>query len=219
MLLNSLVPKTLAAKPQNNLNKEVFDMKTTKKGFTLIELIVVIAIIGVLAAILVPSMIGYVRKSKISSANSAASSIQKGFESTLVDADTKGIKCTFEGWIVFDNDKIGAAGTLAAGTDASSVLTDGVKNYFDKFKKATGAAYIKKTSCVAVVATTDGNYYGTFPGGYVEAKDYKSSGYLNNAAADLTTVKSIADKMTYSASNTDGVEDATTAFASSALPT
>ncbi len=40
-------------------------MKNRKlKGFTLIEIIVVIAIIGVLAAILVPSMIGYVRKAK-----------------------------------------------------------------------------------------------------------------------------------------------------------
>ena len=35
-----------------------------QKGFTLIEVIVVIAIIGILMAILVPSMLGYVRKSR-----------------------------------------------------------------------------------------------------------------------------------------------------------
>lgn len=39
-------------------------MYHNKKGFTLIELIVVICIIGVLATILVPSAIGFVKKSK-----------------------------------------------------------------------------------------------------------------------------------------------------------
>ena len=156
-------------------------MKTTKKGFTLIELIVVIAIIGVLAAILVPSMLGYVKKSKVSSANSAANSLQKAINTALVEVDEESQQA---GAIT----GIKSTGGTAVSFTPTSVTTNGtdfktkVDNYMEKAKSKTWSAECEGGVCIAAAIQVDTTYTGTAPGGVVTVDNYtKYSGKVDDA--------------------------------------
>lgn len=94
--------------------------KKKVKGFTLVELIVVIAIIGVLAVVLVPNMMKYVRNAGLTKQNDAAAKVAEQANIIAAELDAKGV-------------------TLNANYATASVSFDGVDDS-DAFVTALNAA-------------------------------------------------------------------------------
>ena len=62
-------------------------MKKSMKGFTLIELMIVVAIIGILAAIAIPNFLNYQCKAKQSEAKQLVKTLATGLESYMAEED------------------------------------------------------------------------------------------------------------------------------------
>ncbi|HCN15446.1 MAG TPA: prepilin-type cleavage/methylation domain-containing protein [Moraxellaceae bacterium] len=68
-----------------------------QKGFTLIELMIVIAIIGILAAIAIPQYQNYIAKSQVSRAMGELGAMKTAYETCLNDGKTASGACNL-GW-------------------------------------------------------------------------------------------------------------------------
>ena len=104
---------------------------TNKKGFTIVELVIVIAVIAILAAVLIPTFVGLVNKANVASDTALVKNLN-----TALAADTDGCKTMAEALAAaaeygYDVAKINAKGS------GNEILWDSVNNvfcYFDSEK-------------------------------------------------------------------------------------
>lgn len=112
-------------------------MKKDMKGFTLIELMIVVAIIGVLAAIAIPNFLNYKCKARQSEAKQALGTLRTGQEAYFVEFESYSLakasigfnmksdaKYTYD---ITDADASGftATATLIDGTDEWTITESG----------------------------------------------------------------------------------------------
>jgi type IV pilus assembly protein PilA len=82
-----------------------------QQGFTLIELMIVVAIIGILAAIAIPQYQNYIAKSQMNRVNQELASLKTGYENNLMGGTTP------------TNSNLGFTGTSLSATAGSAGLT------------------------------------------------------------------------------------------------
>ena len=141
--------------------------KSSKKGFTLVELIVVLVILAILAAMLVPALTGYIRRAREEKEYQTAATVYSAAQAVITDgygrsnSDILLGSAATTGTISKDKVKVGTGSTAVdAVLDLASVTANSVAGYsfnYDKNYVITGGwVHIGDSYYVLTINTTTG---------------------------------------------------------------
>lgn len=174
-------------------------MKTRFKGFTMLELIVVMAILGVLCGVLVPNGIAWIRDAKLKTCNSEAKTVFNTAVTVLQDYQLEGkiaseLGVTSDGQVNFEKKDGNSASTKITsklgsnfGENSMWFVRTNVANYDDKNLNTItviSALYADNNTSVCI---------GRYP---VPATQYSSGGGYNSVKGSISNpVKGTADSI------------------------
>ena len=116
--------------------------KKNEKGFTLIEMMVVIGMIGILAVMMVPAVLGFLDKANESNMNVAAAGLGRGVEAVLMESKySNGVADGIYTGTVSDN------GTVAF------EIGGGTTNFSKELDKIAGTGYDKGSTIYVTLDT------------------------------------------------------------------
>ncbi len=140
--------------------------KTNNKGFSLVELIIVIAIMAILIGVLAPQYIKYVERSRISSDKDMVDSLTKAAQTATTDDDY------YDGLSTGNNIRISSGGVVVTGSALQSAVNEfygslGASNKFKSkaFKSDTVNIQISSaagSSALKVSVGTTGAHNGPY---------------------------------------------------------
>ncbi len=133
-------------------------MKQIQKGFTLIELMIVVAIIGILAAVAIPAYSDYTKKAKLTELVQSTSALKTDVEVCIQENDNDASNC--------DGGSGGLPTNMYAGTTANSATSTGTCD-----GQQTG--YLSGTKIVNCKELSNG-----------EIKVWSAKGIVSNRAGD-----------------------------------